>query len=218
MFNDDLQIQQAVIAALSAEPTVNATHIGVEVRQAVVTLSGLVDSYAEKWHAERTVQALAGVKALVNDINIERVGPHFTADDDVTKAVKNVLEWNVFIPQNCITVKVESGWVTLTGEVYADYQRRLAHSSIRYLSGIIGVIDHLIIKPSVQGKLLKAEIEAMLQQRASREARGIDVSITEHAVTLKGKVYSLAERNLINRVVWDFPGVWAVSNQIEIAA
>ncbi len=218
MSRSDAQIQQEVIAALHAEPMVDPTHIGVEVRQSVVTLSGHVDSFGEKWHAEQAAQSVHSVKALAVEILVNQAGPFQRTDADIARAVKNVLDWNVFIPNNSIKVMVENGWVSLSGEVDADYQRRLAHSTIRYLNGVIGISNHLTVKPTVQGSILKTDIEAMLQRRASREARGIGIAIDNHTVTLTGKVDSLAERNLVSRVVWDFPGVWQVQNQIEIAA
>lgn len=218
MSRSDVQIQQEVIAALKADPRVDPTHIGVEVRQAVVTLSGHVDSYGEKWHAELAAQAVRSVKALAVDIKVLQPGPLQRTDADIARAVKNVLDWNVFIPTDGIKVKVENGWVSLTGEVNADYQRRLAHSAVRYLNGVLGINNSLTVKASVQTAVLKTDIEAMLQRHASREARGIGIAIDNHTVTLTGKVDSLAERNMVSRVVWDYPGVWQVQNQLEIAA
>jgi osmotically-inducible protein OsmY len=69
---DDLLLQQRVVDELEFEPRVNAAHIGVGVgvRGGVVTLSGHVDSFAEKFAAERTVRRVKGVKAVAQEIEV----------------------------------------------------------------------------------------------------------------------------------------------------
>ncbi len=218
MLKTDAQIQADVQEELRLAPMVNATHIGVEVRQGVVTLTGHVDSYAEKWHAEQAAQRVNSVKALAVEMQVMFRGTPTVTDSEVAHAVKNVLDWNVFIPTNAIKVMVEHGWVTLSGKVAADYQRRLAESSIRYLTGVMGVHNQLSLKPALSGTVLKTDIEAVLQRRATKEAKSIGIDIHEHEVTLTGTVNSLAERDLVSRAVWDSPGVWKVSNQIEVHA
>ena len=66
----DTQIQQDVIAELKWEPKVNATHIGVEVKNGVVTLSGHVDSFAEKWHAEQAAKRVEGVWVIAIELDV----------------------------------------------------------------------------------------------------------------------------------------------------
>lgn len=218
MLKTDAQIQADVQEELRLAPMVNATHIGVEVRQGVVTLTGHVDSYAEKWHAEQAAQRVNSVKALAVEMQVMFRGTPTVTDSEVAHAVKNVLDWNVFIPTNAVKVMVEHGWVTLSGKVAADYQRRIAESSIRYLSGVMGVRNQLVLKPAVSGSVLKTDIEAVLQRRATKEAKGIGIDIHDHEVTLTGTVNSLAERDLVSRAVWDSPGVWQVCNNIQVHA
>jgi osmotically-inducible protein OsmY len=218
MLKTDAQIQSEVQDELRLAPMVNATHIGVEVRQGVVTLTGHVDSYGEKWHAEQAAQHVGSVKALAVEMQVMFPGSPSVNDSEIAHAVKNVLDWNVFIPSNAVKVMVESGWVTLSGKVSADYQRRIAESSIRYLTGVRGVSNQLALKPAITGSVLKADIEATLQRRASKEAQGIGINIHDHEVTLTGRVNSLAERDVVLRAVWDSPGVWLVRNHMEVHA
>ena len=46
----------------------NASEIGVAVKNGIVTLSGQVDSYSKKLVAEKSVKRVAGVKAIAEDI------------------------------------------------------------------------------------------------------------------------------------------------------
>lgn len=218
MLKTDAQIQREVQDELRLAPMVDATHIGVEVRQGVVTLTGHVDSYGEKWHAEQAAQRVSSVKALAVEMQVMFRGSPTVIDSEIAHAVKNVLDWNVFIPNNAVKVMVENGWVTLSGKVPADYQRRIAEASIRYLTGVRGVSNQLVLKPVVTGSVLKTDIEAVLQRRAAKEAKGIGINIHEHEVTLTGTVNSLAERDVVSHAVWDSPGVWLVRNNIEVHA
>jgi osmotically-inducible protein OsmY len=218
MLKTDAQIQREVQEELRLAPMVDATHIGVEVRQGVVTLTGHVDSYGEKWHAEQAAQRVSSVKALAVEMQVMFRGSPTVIDSEIAHAVKNVLDWNVFIPNNAVKVMVENGWVTLSGKVPADYQRRIAEASIRYLTGVRGVSNQLVLKPVVTGSVLKTDIEAVLQRRAAKEAKGIGINIHEHEVTLTGTVNSLAERDVVSHAVWDSPGVWLVRNNIEVHA
>ncbi len=218
MLKTDAQIQREVQEELRLAPMVDATHIGVEVRHGVVTLTGHVDSYGEKWHAEQAAQRVSSVKALAVEMQVMFRGSPTVIDSEIAHAVKNVLDWNVFIPNNAVKVMVENGWVTLSGKVPADYQRRIAEASIRYLTGVRGVSNQLVLKPVVTGSVLKTDIEAVLQRRAAKEAKGIGINIHEHEVTLTGTVNSLAERDVVSHAVWDSPGVWLVRNNIEVHA
>lgn len=215
MSKSDSQIQKDVLAELADEPSVRATDIGIEVKDGVVTLAGHVDSYGEKWHAEKAAQRVSGVKGIAVEVDVKLPGENKRTDADIARAVKNTLEWNIFVPNDPIKVMVEDGWVTLTGEVPWEYQRRLATSSIRYLIGVTGVSNQIVLKPKPTTTAVKANIEAALKRRALQDANAIKVDVHDHDVTLEGKVHSLAEKDLIHNAVWNSPGVWKVTDHIR---
>lgn len=129
----DLQLQHDVAAELEFQPSVNAAAIGVEVSDGVVTLSGHVDSHAEKWYAETAAQRVEGVKGLVINLNVELPGPHKRSDADIVRAASEALKWHITIPKDAVQVIVEHGKVTLTGDLSWDYQRRAAEVAMRNL-------------------------------------------------------------------------------------
>ncbi|MCP1317565.1 BON domain-containing protein [Vreelandella lionensis] len=216
MSKSDSQLQKDVLAELSDEPSVRASDIGVEVKDGIVTLAGHVDSYAEKWHAEKAAQRVDGIKGVAVEIDVKLPGENQRTDADIARAVKNTLEWNVFIPNDPIKVMVEDGWVTLTGEVPWEYQRRLATSSIRYLAGVTGVSNQIVLKPKPTTTAVKANIEAALKRRALQDANAIKVDVHDHNVTLSGKAHNFAEKELIHQAAWNSPGVWKVTDNIKI--
>ena len=122
----DAQVQQDVIAELKWEPSINAAQIGVEVKDGIVTLAGHVSSYAEKWDAERAAQRVSGVKALAVEMDVKLPGSSKRNDADIARSAKDVLQWTTYLPKDRVKVMVEKGWITLSGDVDWEYQRRAA--------------------------------------------------------------------------------------------
>jgi osmotically-inducible protein OsmY len=212
----DLQLQQDVVAELKWEPSVDSTQIGVEVKDGVVTLAGHVGSYAEKWSAERAAQRVAGVRALAVEMDVRIQGSSQRNDVDIARAAESVLQWSVYLPAGAIKVMVEQGWITLSGEVPWNYQRRAAADAVRGLMGVTGVSDQITIKPKLTSDAVKADIEAALKRRASSEAKSITVEVQGADVTLSGKVNSWTERGMARHSAWGTPGVRNVVDNMTV--
>jgi osmotically-inducible protein OsmY len=213
----DAQLKDDVIAELSWEPSVNATRIGVEVKDGIVTLTGHVDSYAEKWHAESAAQRVSGVRALAVEMDVTLGGSARRTDAEIANSVQDVLRWTTNLPMNSVKIMVEGGSVTLSGEVEWDYQRRIATNALRHLIGVEGINNNLAIKPRASSGAIKADIEAALKRRAQDDARHISVEVCGSDVTLTGTVHSLSERELVASSAWGTPGVQKVVDHITIA-
>jgi osmotically-inducible protein OsmY len=212
----DAQLKQDVIAELAWEPSVNAEKIGVEVEGGIVTLAGHVDSYSEKVHAERAAQRVSGVKALAVEMEVRLPGSNQRTDADIARSAQNVLEWTSYVPGS-VKVKAEKGWITLSGDVEWDYQRKGASDAIRHLMGVTGVSDEIAIKPRASVSAVKADIEAALKRHAKAEAQHITVEVHGSDVTLGGKVHTWSERELAASSAWATPGVRNVVDNITIA-
>jgi osmotically-inducible protein OsmY len=213
----DAQLQHDVIAELNWEPSVNAAQIGVEVKDGIVTLAGHVSSYAEKYAAERAAQRVSGVKALAVEMNVNLPGSSKRIDADIARSAENVLEWMTYLPKDCVKVKVESGWISLSGEVDWEYQRRGAVDAVRNLMGVTGVSNQIVIKPKVSLSAVKSDIEAALKRRALLDAQEISVKVQGADVTLTGTVHSWSERDLARNSAWATPGVRNVVDNLTVA-
>jgi len=213
----DAQVQQDVIAELKWEPSINAAQIGVEVKDGIVTLAGHVSSYAEKWNAERATQRVSGVKALAIEMDVQLAGSSRRNDTDIARSAENALQWMTFFPKDRVKVMVEKGWITLSGDVDWEYQRRAAVDGVRHLMGVMGVSDNIAIKPTVSLSAVKSDIEAALKRRAKADAQKISVHVQGADVTLTGTVHSWSERDLARDSAWGTPGVRNVVDNITIA-
>ena len=212
----DRDIQQNVQKALDWDPSIDTTEIGVTVDNGIVTLRGDIKSYAEKAAAERVALGVYGVKAVANDIDVRILKGIERTDSEIAAAAVNALQWNSRVPRAGIHVAVNKGWITLKGEVDWDFQRQAAERSVRYLLGVVGVTNSLVVKPHVSVADVKTKIEAALRRSAEVDARRISVTATDGKVTLSGNVRSWAERQEAAHAAWAAPGVHEVDNRISI--
>jgi len=211
----DTDIQQDVIDEFLWDPEVTSAEVGVEVDEGVVTLTGTIDSYAEKLAAQDAAQRVAGVRAVANELSVR--GPLTYNDTDIAKAVVDALDANFSVPPGCIDVAVQNGKVKLTGEVNWAFQRAAASNSVRYLRGVRDLSNLILVKqPRVSTTEVQAGIERALVRAAEIDADAIRVSTDDGHVTLSGTVRSLAEKRAAAVGAWRARGVTQVTNNIEV--
>jgi osmotically-inducible protein OsmY len=213
---NDADLQRDVFDELRWEPAVHSTDIGVTVKDGVVTLTGAVGSYPEKWAAERAAKRVSGVKALAEELEVKLPGSGKQTDADIAEAAESALKWNVLVPQDRIKVTVEKGFLTLEGQVDWEYQSSAAKKAVLNLTGVTGVANEITVKPNVAATDVKAKIEAALKRNALLDAQQIQVQADGGKVTLRGSVSSWAERDEAEAAAWAAPGVNEVNDLIMV--
>jgi osmotically-inducible protein OsmY len=214
----DAELKRDVEEELAWEPAVPDARVGVAVNEGVVTLTGHLDTYAQKDAAQQAVQRVTGVMAVAVEIEVIPQGIHQRSDTEIATAIEHVLAWNSSVPQDRVVVTVEKGWVTLTGELDHNFQRLAVEKVIRPLKGVVGVTDKIRLKGTAVPANLSARIQTALMRQAMREGKRIDISVDGGTVTLRGKVRSWVERNAAEGTTWAAPGVSHVNNQLTIEA
>lgn len=210
----DTDLRDRVERQLDWEPQITSTDIGVGADNGVVTLTGFVNTYAEKLLAERGALRTYGVSAVANDIQVK---PLFKKiDADIASAALNALQARVDVPDEKIKLTVKDGWITLQGDVDWYYQKNAAELAVRYLSGVKGVTDNIKLKPQVSTIEVKDKIEDALKRSAELDARRIRVEAYDSKVTLSGNVHTWFEKDEAESAAWAAPGVTQVSNQIAV--
>lgn len=212
----DSELKHDVEHELKWEPSVNEAHIGVSVKSGVVTLSGHVPAYAEKYAAEKAAKRVYGVKAVADELDVKLPGSSKRTDEDIAAACVAGLKAHYSVPDDKIKILVRSGWVTLEGEVEWQYQRAAAETAVRYLTGVVGVTDSISVKARVSTKDVKEKIEAAFKRSAEIDARRVAVDTHDGKVVLRGSVRSWAEREEAQQAAWAAPGVVAIENDLVV--
>jgi len=210
------ELQKDVQDAIKWEPLLNAAEIGVTAKDGVITLTGVVDSYAKKVEAENAAKNVNGVKAVVEKIEISFGNVGKKDDGEIANEIINALKWNWATISDKVKVKVENGWVTLDGELQWNYQKEAANTSASYLAGVKGVTDNIIIKPQTNDEVEKKDIESALKRTWSINDKDIHVNVIGNNVTLTGTVHSLYQKDKTERVAMKAPGVVSVNNELVI--
>ena len=210
----DREIQADVLSELQWDQSIQASEIGVAVKDGVVTLTGTVDSFLKKWRAEEAAHRVAGVNAVANDITVRTLGER--TDADIAAAALHALKWNAGVQAEKIHVTVDKGWVTLKGDVEWQFQRQEAERAVRRLWGVKGVSNLITVKPVASPTDLKKKIEDALVRTAEIDAKSIAVEVQGTRAILRGKVRSWAERQEAERTAWLAPGITSVENQITL--
>ena len=218
MKNTNIELQRDVLDELLYEPSVDPAEIGITAKDGIVTLSGKVNSYAEKWSAVRAAERVGRVRAVVDEITVELSSQYQRTDEDIAHAVLNTLKWDVLVPEDRIKIHVENGWIILKGTVDYKHQQIAVENAIRNLAGVKGITNHIKVAPVTTPSEVKTKIENAMRRAAEVDVQKIHVDVRGAKVILRGKVRSWAERNEAERAAWSAPGVTEVDDGLLIAA
>lgn len=212
----DSELQEDVMSELEWEPSVEHADIGVSVHDGVVTLNGFVKSYAEKQAAERAAQRVSGVKAIAEEIKVRYPSDTKNADHEIAKRILDLFSWSALIPDDKIGVKVENGWVTLTGTVDWQFQSMEAKKAAGKISGVVGITNRVQVRQRPTTSDIHRRIEAAFDRQADLDAAAVTVALDGGKVTLGGRVKAWHERQVAERAAWAAPGVTAVEDHIIV--
>jgi osmotically-inducible protein OsmY len=214
---NDFELQRDVQDELHWNPRVSAAAIGVAVTDGIVTLTGQVPQFAARKVAVRSAQQVAGVKGVVDHLEVRLASAGERTDADIAQAALNVLAWNSFVPAQAIRVAVHDGWITLAGEVEWRYQRIAAEDAVHALWGVRGVTNTITVRSLGEADIVNDMLKAALRRRAQLQGKQITVEVHGQKVILSGHVDSLDEWEEADAIAWETPGVFAVDNRIVVA-
>jgi osmotically-inducible protein OsmY len=213
---NDTHLQLSVLAELEWEPSITAAHIGVPANGGIITLTGQVESYAQKHAAEAAARRVKGVLAVADDLEVQVPFERKRDDSDIAAAIVDSLAWGVSVPRDAVKVGVEAGWITLTGVVERNYQRKAAEQDVRRLHGVVGVSNQVSRRPRVNTASISNDISCALHRSFFPDPDPITVTADGGKVRLTGNVHSWHARQVASETAWGAPGAIDVENLLAV--
>jgi len=214
--SQDKGLQESVMVELGWEPSIDAAHIGVTANAGVVTLTGHVQSFAQKVAAEKAAARVKGVRAVAEEIEVKLPYDIKRGDESIAGAAIERLAWDSSVPPDAVEIRVEKGWITLHGEVDWFFQKEAAAQAVRTLIGVVGVSNLIEIKPTVNADDLGQNITRALHRSWFYDPNTINVSAQGGKIKLTGQVTTWNARDLAGATAWSAPGATFVENDIAV--
>lgn len=213
----DSELQRDVLEELEFEPMVEHAHIGVTAKNGVVMLTGFVPNYTQKAAAERAAARVKGVKAIAEEIEVRFATDPKTSDPEIAERIVRLFQWDVVVPADKISVRVEHGWVTLSGQVEWNFQKTAAQSVVSRITGIKGVTNMIKVAAKLSPADVRERIMAAIKRQGALDASAIQVAVDGQTVKLSGEVRGWNERRVAEKAAWSIPGVTHVEDEIVFA-
>lgn len=213
----DSQLQHDVLEELKWEPQVDHSQIGVTAKNGVVTLTGFAPDYAQKVAAEKAARRVVGVMGIAQEIDVRFPSDPKTSDAEIAQRILDVFRWDVTIPDDKFAVKVEHGFITLTGKAEWNYQKQAAAKAAGRISGVKAVSNLIEIAPRASKYDIRERIVSAFKRLSTVDANAIDISVDGGTVKLSGRVHGWTERKVAENAAWSASGVTRVEDDIVVA-
>lgn len=220
--NDDAHLQQEVQKALSAS---RFKGIQASVQNGIVTLAGHVDVYAAKVNADQKAHHVHGVKGVENEVQVS--GPEIP-DQQLQAKLQQAIAYGLvgYVPVafQAITVQVQNGDVTLGGHAAGPIAANDAVGIVENYKGVKDVVDNIQVDPlspmddGIRVRVFRAVYGSpMLNRYAIDPEKPIRIQVANGHVTLLGVVDRQSEKDAAGIAANTVPGVFSVTNDIEVA-
>lgn len=235
------RVEARLIIAYTSDEQLSPFDIGVDVEGHTITLSGAVDTPAQRDLAARLVREyLGGGTQIENRLQVAppdapapRSNPFYRIVEHVDTAtrVKLQLLWHRSIDGLRVGVTTRGDTVVLFGEVTSEAARQLAKRIAGRTRGVGHVEDLLRVRRDgggaegdggalaagpVSDDWIKTRVTASLRLDRVMDAGGIDVSSADGVLTLSGTVPTAAQKHEADVVAGAIDGVQRVENQLVI--
>jgi osmotically-inducible protein OsmY len=214
----DEQLRTDVLNELQWNQRVKSRQIGVIVKDGAVTLTGMVETLADKRSAELAAKNVKGVRAVADDIEVKLPAQMRRTDEGIAEQAARLLTWYSSLRDMNVQAEVDNGHVVLTGDVDFLYQKEIAAERVAELEGVSGVSNRITVRPpkTADTREIKRQIVSALHRHANIEASRVDVSVVDGQVTVEGTVDTPRERDLIKEAIRGTGGVHDIVDNLRV--
>jgi len=219
------ELVDSVERALLINTATESFEIDVQANdQGRVTLTGEVESFAERYLAEDVAASVRGIRAIDNQIAVEYAEERIASE--IRQDILETLEYDALIDASNINVTVENDTVTLSGQVGSLAEQQRATMSA-YVSGVQSVDDSdLAVETDYErvgssGSLTDDEvqdaIEATLLYNPEVSSMNVDVFVyNDGRAQLTGDVPTLKAKRTAEQLTSETAGVRRVDNFLRV--
>jgi hyperosmotically inducible protein len=200
-------------------------NVHASVNDGVATLTGTVEVYDLKDEADKRVHRIKGLQSVRNNIEVD--GPQIPDEQLQQKLARAIAYDRVAYgttPFNAIVVSVQNGVATLTGHAYGPVDADSAAAVAADTTGVKDVINDIQVDPlSPMDDRIRIQVFRSvygfrsLNKYAADPAKSIRISVQNGNVTLYDVVDSKADKDTANIRANSVPGVFKVTNDLQIA-
>jgi hypothetical protein len=117
--------------------------VAVSAEGGTVTLRGTVDSFGQRRAAANDAYNIDGVDYVDDELKVRLLDESRREDADIRGMALQILMWDADVPADLIDVKVDEGWVTLTGDVSYQFESDAAFEDVADMLGVVGVTNSI---------------------------------------------------------------------------
>ena len=212
------RIKKDVVDQLYWDSRIDASDIKIAVEDRDVIMSGAVPSRMAQLAAQEDALSVAGVRGVVNELEIRYADRPLPADRTIADNVKAMIGWNAELADSKIKVSARAGKVTLEGTVDTVWKRLRAQDLAAEVEGVVDVENALTVVPTedMVDEVIAEEILAAVKRNRLLDSETINVEVDGGMVTLSGTVDSWEARERANQAALYTFGVRDVTNNIVV--
>ena len=189
----ETQIKMEVEGQIRWNPEIDATDIGVAVKDGVVTLTGFVRSYVQKVQAEQEAKRVDGVVGVANDIDVRVPNVDHRPDAEIARDVVAALLADLPFSSENVMITVKRRRVILEGQLEWHYQSDRAELAARRVGGIRGCTNSLKVQRQVAFEAIEERIDDALAALAAEPV--VEAADPNGEIVLRGTVRFWAQRD-----------------------
>ena len=136
--------EDAVREVLSLDERIpDPEQVAVSADAGLVTLRGTIGSFGQRRAAVHDAANVVGVDDVIDELKVRLLDESRREDADIRGMALQILMWDADVPAELIDVKVDEGWVTLTGDVSYQFESDAAFEDVADMLGVVGVTNSI---------------------------------------------------------------------------
>ncbi len=223
----DKQILNDVKQSFRIDAATSPSKANVKVKGGIVTLTGVVDSRAEKQIYTDDAEGVQGVGGVENEMTVKEVAKR--PDDEIKNEIERRLSLDVWVNPNLVKTQVKNRRVTLTGLVGTVAEKSRVYddawvAGVRSVDGSGLNVDPTVVNPLLRPRqvvnLPNNEVAAAVGNAFLHDPRAYmfapEITVQDGIVTLSGTVTNLRAKMAMEQDAKNTVGVVGVKNNLQV--